>query len=58
MCDNKQDILMQSQMMKAPNVAQFLASQVPEINNLMKSKVMEVHPITSLPATGKLLSSI
>jgi hypothetical protein len=56
--DNKQDILTQSQMLKAPDVEHFIASQIPEFENLKKSKVMEVHSITTLPATGKLLSSI
>lgn len=45
-------------MLKSPDAMQFAASQVTEIESLLKSKVMEVQPITSLPVTGKLLSSI
>ncbi len=56
--DNKADTLTQSQMFKASNATQFLASQPAEISGLIKMGVFYIQPMTSKPARAKLLSSI
>jgi hypothetical protein len=57
-CDNKQDILTQSQIFKASDMGQFVTSQAINIESLLKSQAMEVQPIRTLPPTGKLLRAI
>jgi hypothetical protein len=57
-CNNKEDILTQSQMFKAEDASKFIECQEDEINGLRKFDVMDVCPISSLPARAKLLSSI
>jgi hypothetical protein len=48
-CNNSEDILTQSQMFKASDMDAFLGSQQAEITNLLKTDVMEPHPIHDLP---------
>ena len=57
-CDNKLDILTQSQMFKAPDADKFVTTQAMEIKGLMASGVMKAHPCTSLPKGARLLSSL
>jgi hypothetical protein len=56
--DNKQDILTQGQMFKAPDAEKFIACQVDEITSLYDLDIMESFPITTLPSRARLLSSI
>jgi hypothetical protein len=58
MCDNKEDTLTQSQMFKAHDAAEFIASQASEIRGLEKMGVFTHHYISSLPPRARLLSSI
>jgi hypothetical protein len=46
---NKEDVLTQSQMLKAADSAQFIASQQSEIDGLTKFDVMDIDHISSLP---------
>jgi len=55
---NKEDVLTQSQMLKASDSQCFIQSQNDEIAGLEKFYVMDIHPISSLPKSTKLLSSI
>jgi hypothetical protein len=55
--DNKADTLTQSQMFKASNATQFLASQPAEISGLIKMGVFYIQPMTSKPARATLLLS-
>jgi hypothetical protein len=55
---NKEDVLTQSQMLKASDSQCFIQSQNNEIAGLEKFDVMDIHPISSLPKSAKLLSSI
>jgi hypothetical protein len=48
-CNNKEDILTQSQMFKAEDASKFIACQEDEINGLQKFDVMDICPISSLP---------
>ncbi len=57
-CNNKEDILTQSQMFKADDAAKFIECQADEINGLRKFDVMDICPISSLPPRARLLSSI
>jgi len=57
-CYNSEDILTQSQMLKASDSDLFIASQHAEIENLVKTHVMEPHYIQFLPAHAKLISTI
>jgi hypothetical protein len=57
-CNNKEDILTQSQMLKDTDAEQFIRSQKAEIHNLIQSNIMEIHNITDLPPNAKLISSI
>jgi hypothetical protein len=57
-CNNKDDILTQSQMFKASNAEQFIKCQKDEIAGLTKFDVMDIHHIMDLPPHTKLLSSI
>jgi hypothetical protein len=56
--DNKEDTLMQSQILKTPDKTQFLEAQLPEIRGLEKMGVFQYQHISDLPPTAKLLSSI
>jgi len=56
--NNKQDILMPSQMFKADDSMQIIESHIPDINNLIESNVVEIHLIQSLPTSVKFLSYI
>lgn len=56
--NNKQDILMPSQMFKADDSMQITESHIPYINNLIDSNVVDIHLIQSLPTSVKLLSYI
>jgi hypothetical protein len=56
--NNKEDTLTQSQMLKAPDLDKFIASQVPEIRGLEKMDVFEYKPISTLPHRARLLSSM
>jgi len=56
--DNKADTLTQSQMLKDPDRAQFVASQVSEVNGLHKMEVFEVLHMLTKPPTAKLLNAI
>jgi hypothetical protein len=55
---NKEDVLTQFQMLKASDSQCFIQSQSDEIAGLEKFDVMDIHPISSLPKSTKLLSSI
>ncbi len=57
-CNNKEDILTQSQMFKASDSSEFIACQRDEIKGLQKFDVMDIEHISKLPAKAKLLSSI
>jgi hypothetical protein len=57
-CNNKEDILTQSQMFKATDAAEFIKCQKDEIDGLTKFNVMEIHKIADLPPRAKLISSI
>lgn len=57
-CNNKEDILTQSQMLKASDATQFIECQGAEIEGLLKFKVMDAYPISNLPPQAKLISSI
>jgi hypothetical protein len=57
-CNNKEDILTQSQMLKTEHSADFIACQRNEIDGLQKFKVMDIEHISNLPARAKLISSI
>jgi hypothetical protein len=56
--DNKQDILTQAQMIKAPDADKFVACQQDEITSLYDLDIMEALPMESLPPRARLLSSI
>jgi len=56
--DNKADTLTQSQMLKAEDSPQFIASQPKEIQGLLDMKVFEILPINTKPSNARLLSSI
>jgi hypothetical protein len=56
--NNKEDTLTQSQMLKASDTDQFLASQIPEICGLETMGVFKYKPIHTLPPRAHLLSSI
>jgi hypothetical protein len=56
--DNKQDILTQGQMFKAPDKQEFIRCQADEIASLYDLDIMDAHPISSLPPRARLLSSI
>jgi hypothetical protein len=56
--DNKADTLTQSQMLKDPDRALFIASQQAEVKGLQKTDVFEVLPISAKPKMAKILSSI
>jgi hypothetical protein len=47
---NKEDILTQSQMLKTTDRDKFIECQHSEIAGLKKFGVMDIHPITELPA--------
>lgn len=53
-----EDVLSQSQMLKAPDRAEFEKVQIPEIRGLEKLGVFQYHNIRSLPKTAQLLNSI
>ncbi len=57
-CNNKEDILTQSQMFKADDSTDFIACQRDEIEGLKKFDVMNVEHISQLPPRAKLISSI
>jgi hypothetical protein len=57
-CNNKEDILTQSQMFKADDNTDFIACQRDEIEGLKKFVVMNVEHISQLPPRAKLISSI
>ena len=48
----------QSQMLKASDLDQFIASQIPEIRGLENMDVFDYKPISTLPHKARLLSSI
>jgi hypothetical protein len=52
------DTLTQSVMLKAPDQADFVQAQAPEIEGLHSSGVFSYHPIASLPPRAKLLNAI
>lgn len=53
-----EDVLSQSQMLKATDRAEFEKVQIPEIRGLEKLGVFQYHNIRSLPKTAQLLNSI
>jgi hypothetical protein len=55
---NNPDILSQAQMLKAPDVDLFLASQQPEIQGLCDADVFEFHRMSNLPPGAHLLNAI
>jgi hypothetical protein len=55
---NKEDTLMQSQMLKTLDKDAFIKSQVTKIDGLQKFDVMDLHLIAHLPPRARLLSSI
>jgi hypothetical protein len=55
---NNPDILSQAQMLKAPDVDPFLASQQPEIQGLCNTDVFEFHSMSNLPSSTRLLNAI
>jgi hypothetical protein len=57
-CNNKEDILTQSQMFHAPDSEDFIRCQKDEIAGLEKFDVMDIHHISDLPPRAKLISSI
>jgi hypothetical protein len=57
-CNNKEDILTQSQMFHAPDSEDFIQCQKDEIAGLKKFDVMDIHHISELPPRAKLISSI
>jgi len=56
--DNKADTLTQSQMLKAEDSPQFIASQPKEIKGLMDMGVFDILPMSTKPQQARLLSSI
>jgi len=56
--DSKADTLTQSQMLKQPDVADFLKAQLPELQGLVKMDVFDLLPIAQKPSHARLLSSI
>jgi hypothetical protein len=48
-CNNKKDILTQSQMFKAEDANNFIQQERDEIEGLTKFKVIDIHPISDLP---------
>jgi hypothetical protein len=56
--DNKNDILTQSQMLKAEDSSKFVECQTEEIKGLYDLDIMDIKHISNLPANAKLLSSI
>jgi hypothetical protein len=56
--DPKNDILTQSQMLKAADRSNFIASQQDEIATLRNFNIMDIEHISKLPARAKLFSSI
>ncbi len=57
-CNNKEDILTQSQMQTASDSDKFITSQWTELEGLLKFDVMEIHHISELPPKARLISSI
>jgi hypothetical protein len=57
-CNNKEDILTQSQMLKAADSGAFIECQRAEIAGLKQFGVMDIEHISQLHAKAKLLSSI
>jgi hypothetical protein len=58
MCNNKEDNLTQSQMLKDTDNKLFIKSQRAEIENLIKTDVMAPHPLADVPKHAKLISTI
>jgi len=56
--DNKTDILTQSQMFKATDQAKFIQCQADKIASLYDLDIMDAKPMSTLPPSAKLLSSI
>jgi hypothetical protein len=56
--DNKQDIMTQGQIFKAPDANKFIECQADEISSLYNLDIMDAMPIASLPPRARLLSSI
>jgi hypothetical protein len=52
------DTLTQSAMLKAEDSTEFIASQIPEIQNLTNAGIFSYHHISTLPAQAKLLNAI
>ncbi len=55
---NKVDVLTQSQMLKTADSQCFIQSQKDKIAGLKKFDLMDIHPISSLTKSAKLLCSI
>jgi hypothetical protein len=55
---NNPDILSQAQMLKAPDMDLFLASQQPEIQGLCDADVFEFNRMSTLPQGARLLNAI
>jgi len=56
--NNKADTLTQSQMLKADDAHQFIASQPAEISGLLKMGVFDIKPMSQKPHNARLFSSI
>ena len=56
--NNKEDILTQGQMLKAPDAAEFKKAQEPELQGLYDLDVFEYVRINTKPAHAKILRSV
>jgi len=56
--DIDNDSLTQSNMLRAPDTADFIAAQIPEIQGLHQQGVFSYHPIAELPPGARLLNAI
>lgn len=54
-CNNKEDILTQSQMFKATYCPNFIACQHDKINGIKKFDVMDIKHISTLSSKGKII---
>jgi hypothetical protein len=57
-CNNKEDTLTQSRMLKTSDSAAIIKCQRAEIAGLQKFDVMDIKSINNLPAKAKLISPI
>ena len=56
--NNKEDILTQGQMLKAPDAAEFKKAQEPELNGLLDLDVFEYVRLHTKPEKAKILRAV